>query len=137
MSGCPTNADAPLTAAELRALAVLMAVSQRPESPDRIAEKLARLDAPGLEVGRDAVAAAVDGLADAGAVGREGGAVAITEAGRARAWELGGRTPGSACDSARVCLLLRLCLDGVMPAANRRLLVRALLAGGDVAAAAR
>jgi hypothetical protein len=133
MSSCGPEADVPLSADELRALTVLMAVSDRPAGMAEIAAQLARLEAPGFAAGSEAVEAAVARLEADGDLSRsDDGALSITEAGRARAWELGGRAPGSPCDSARVCLLLRLCLDGVMPPANRSLLVRTLLTGGDV-----
>jgi hypothetical protein len=134
-AACPDRAD-PLTPDALRRLAVLMAVSQGPASPADIAAKLARLAAPGFACAAADADAAVARLQDEGRLeATASGELAITPEGRALAETLGGRTPGSACDSARVCLLLRLCLDGVMPAANRCLLVRALLAGGDLGAA--
>jgi hypothetical protein len=124
---------APLDANGLRALAVLMAVHDAPADSDAIAAQLARLEAPGFDTGRTRVEATVRALMDDGALATAGGGWVATEAGRALAWELGGRAPGRACDATRTCLLLSLCLSGSMPEGNRRALVRALLGTGPAA----
>lgn len=134
------NPTDPLDADGLCALAVLMAVYDQPLDADAIAERVARLAAPGFDGGSGRVAEAIAELAAAGHLEAEPGddAVAarwrIAPPGRELATELGGRAPGQACDATRTCLLLRLCLDGTMPADNRRILVASLLSPGGTEA---
>ena len=136
---CP-QPSRPLDADGLRQLAVLMAVYDGPERAAGIADKLARLAAPGFDTGRARIDAEIDRLAGAGCLHADAGDPAdatrwrIAAPGRELATELGGRAPGQACDATRTCLLLRLCLDGTMPAANRPVLVASLLSHTRTAA---
>lgn len=137
---CPATSQ-PLDAEGLITLAVLMAVHDRALSVPEVACRVARLAAPGLATNSQRVASMLETLHVAGHVEAEGlsdtGAVRwrISASGRELATDLGGRAPGRACDASRTCLLLRLCLEGTMPASNRRVLVASLLGrtgpGGD------
>lgn len=129
---CSQTTD-PLDADGLLALAVLMAVEAGPLSFPAIAARVQNLAAPGFDAARNRVGAAVerlhaDGYLDADGLDRAGDVTwQLSAAGRELATDLGGRAPGQACDATRTCLLLRLCLDGTMPAQNRRVLVASLL----------
>jgi len=127
-----TAAQTPLDARGLLELAVLMAVHDNALSAAAVAERVTNLAAPGFAAERAQVEAALQRLTQAGCIEPAGdGTCRASDLGRARAAELGARTPGSACDSTRICLLMRLCLDGLMPAGNRSILVQRLLAGAD------
>lgn len=120
----------PLDANSLLSLAVLLASQDAPQTVPAIADRVAHLAAPGFPADRPAVERAAARLRASGHLSETPeGYLRASEAGRALATDLSGRLPGSACDATRVCLLLRLCLDGVMPAGNREILVARLLAG--------
>ncbi|MBK1697554.1 hypothetical protein CKO21_09890 [Rhodovibrio salinarum] len=113
-------------------LAVLMAVYDQPLGGAAVRDRMQRLAAPGFDADSAWIDDAIAGLHAAGyldsdvdEVGRE--VWRINAMGRDLASELGGRAPGQACDATRTCLLLRLCLDGTMPAHNRRIFVASLL----------
>ena len=129
---CPQPTE-PLDADGLLTLSVLMAVQSGPLSFPAIAARVQNLAAPGFDADWNRIGAAVerlhaDGYLDADGLDAAGDVTwRIGEPGRELATELGGRAPGQACDATRTCLLLRLCLDGTMPAQNRRVLVASLL----------
>ncbi|MDZ7711874.1 MAG: hypothetical protein U5L06_01565 [Rhodovibrio sp.] len=129
---CPQPTE-PLDADGLLTLSVLMAVESGPLSFPAIAARVQNLAAPGFDADWNRIGAAVerlhaDGYLDADGLDAAGEVTwRIAESGRELATELGGRAPGQACDATRTCLLLRLCLDGTMPARNRRVLVASLL----------
>ncbi len=128
-----SQATEPIDADGLLTLAVLMAVQAGPLSFPAIAARVQNLAAPGFAAERNRIGTAVerlhaDGYLDADGLDAAGDVTwRIAEPGRELATELGGRAPGQACDATRTCLLLRLCLDGTMPAQNRRVLVASLL----------
>jgi hypothetical protein len=133
MSETCSQPTEPLDDDGLLTLSVLMAVEARPLSFPAIADRVQNLAAPGFDTDRNRIGATVerlhaDGYLDADGLDGVGDVTwKIAVPGRELATELGGRAPGQACDATRTCLLLRLCLDGTMPAQNRRVLVASLL----------